>query len=113
GFFDGIQRINNLRSPDALRRFTPGVIHNQKKNPSKTRRDNPYQPSIFNDFPQFQPQPRDRRAPSLVGAHALIIVPENEKRSRHPDDLHSVWTAVVWPEGTKLGTARGQSNRVG
>jgi len=34
---------------------------------------NHYQPLCFDDFPQFQHQPRDRRAPPLVVVHALIV----------------------------------------
>jgi len=41
--------------------------------PNKPRHDNPYQPPCFDDFPQFQPQPRDRRAPPLVVVHALYV----------------------------------------
>jgi hypothetical protein len=41
---------------------------------NKPRRDNPYQPPCFDDFPKPQPQPRDRTAPSLVVVHALIGV---------------------------------------
>jgi hypothetical protein len=40
---------------------------------NKTRRDNPYQPFSFDVFLQLQPSPRDRRAPPLVGVHALIV----------------------------------------
>jgi hypothetical protein len=39
----------------------------------KARHDNPYQPPCFDDFPRLQHQPRDRRAPSLVGVHALDV----------------------------------------
>jgi hypothetical protein len=34
---------------------------------------NPYQPFCFDDFPQIQPKPCNRRSPSLVGVHALYV----------------------------------------
>jgi hypothetical protein len=40
----------------------------------KTRRGNPYQPFIFDDFPELQPKPCDRRPPPLVVVHALIVL---------------------------------------
>jgi hypothetical protein len=44
----------------------------KKTEQAKTR--NPYQPHCFHDLFYIQPQPRDRRAPSLVVVHALIVV---------------------------------------
>jgi hypothetical protein len=38
----------------------------------KPRRDNHYQPFSFDDFPQLQPSPRDRRAPPLLVVDVLI-----------------------------------------
>ena len=43
------------------------------KMPNKPRRDNPYQPPCFDDFPKLQHQHRDRRAPPLVVVHTLIV----------------------------------------
>lgn len=43
------------------------------KKQNKTRHDNPYQPPCFDNLPWLQPQPRDRRAPPLVGVHALYV----------------------------------------
>ena len=40
---------------------------------NKPRRDNHYQPLSFDDFPSLQSYPCDRRAPSLVVVHALIV----------------------------------------
>jgi hypothetical protein len=37
------------------------------------RRDNPYQPPCLHDLFYLQPQPRDRRAPTLVVVHALYV----------------------------------------
>jgi hypothetical protein len=41
--------------------------------PNKPRRDNHYQPFSFDDSAQLQPLPSDRRSPSLVVVHALIV----------------------------------------
>jgi hypothetical protein len=41
---------------------------------NKPRHDNHYQPPCFDDFPQLQHQLRDRRSPSLVVVHALIVL---------------------------------------
>jgi hypothetical protein len=43
---------------------------------NKPRRDNPYQPPCFDDFPQLHHQPRDRRVPPLVVVHALYVLQE-------------------------------------
>ncbi len=39
---------------------------------------NVYQPFSFDDFARPQPQPRDRRAPPLLGGPALYVVPDTQ-----------------------------------
>ncbi|MES2469630.1 MAG: hypothetical protein V4675_20170 [Verrucomicrobiota bacterium] len=51
------------------------MIQNKQNKP---RHDNHYQPPCFDDLPQLQPQPCDRRAPSLVVVHALIVRPTSQ-----------------------------------
>jgi hypothetical protein len=45
---------------------------NKMKKENKPRHENHYQPPCFNDFPYFNHDPCDRRAPLLV-VHALIV----------------------------------------
>jgi hypothetical protein len=45
------------------------IQFNQESEQVETR--NPYQPPCFHAFIDIQPQPRDRRAPPLIGLRAL------------------------------------------
>jgi hypothetical protein len=52
---------------------------------------NLYQPLSFDDFSQLQPSPRDRRAPSLVEVHALIVRQKHETPSMVESILRTPW----------------------
>ena len=65
----------------------------QSKKANKSRHSNPYQPPCFHAHSSIPPSPRDRRSPSLVVVHALIVMQEN--LSMKPHHLAQVLLRIV------------------
>ena len=80
-----------------------------KRMPNKTRRDNPYQPFCLHVLSQLHHQPRDRRAPPLVGVHALYV--RQKMKTPHLLFLYSLGLSSLSEAATTFLVVEGVINQ--